>query len=55
MIPGIIIAGTSSGSGKTTIATGIMAALSQDHTVQAFKVGPDFIDPTHHTAITNRA
>ena len=55
MIPGIIIAGTSSGSGKTTIATGIMAALSQEHTVQAFKVGPDFIDPTHHTAITNRA
>ncbi|RZN15391.1 MAG: hydrogenobyrinic acid a,c-diamide synthase (glutamine-hydrolyzing) [Methanosarcinales archaeon] len=55
MIPGIIIAGTSSGSGKTTIATGIMAALSQDYTVQAFKVGPDFIDPTHHTAITNRA
>jgi len=55
MIPGIIIAGTSSGSGKTTIATGIMAALSQKYTVQAFKVGPDFIDPTHHTAITNRA
>jgi cobyrinic acid a,c-diamide synthase len=53
--PRIVIAGTHSGCGKTTIASGIMGALTARHmTVQPFKVGPDFIDPSHHTHICGR-
>ena len=52
---GFVIAGTGSGSGKTTICLGIMAWLSQlDYTVAPFKVGPDFIDPGHHTTLTGK-
>ncbi len=55
MIPRIVIAGTHSGCGKTTVATGIMEALTaRGMTVQPFKVGPDFIDPSHHTRICSR-
>ncbi|MFP4445164.1 MAG: cobyrinate a,c-diamide synthase [Desulfosudaceae bacterium] len=50
---GYIIAGPASGSGKTTFTLGLMAWLQkQGYAVAPFKVGPDFIDPGHHTRIT---
>ena len=52
---GVIIAGTHSGSGKTTITLGILAALNRKgHKVQPFKTGPDFIDSGLHKLVTGR-
>jgi len=53
VIKGLVIAATKSGSGKTTITLGLLAAFVQRGLkVAPFKVGPDFIDPGHHAAIT---
>lgn len=52
--PRFVLAAPSSGSGKTTLATGLMSAFAERMTVQAYKVGPDYIDPGYHTAATGR-
>ena len=53
--PRLVIAGTHSGIGKTTVTLAILAALkARGRQVQAFKAGPDFIDPSHHAAVTGR-
>lgn len=52
---GVLIAGTHSGCGKTTVSIGIMAALSARGIVLApFKAGPDYIDPGFHAYVTGQ-
>src|ERR1700730_4390328 len=53
--PRLVVGGTHSGVGKTTVATGLVAALRlAGHRPAAAKVGPDFIDPGYHALASGR-
>ncbi len=51
----VVIAGERSGVGKTTVTLALLSFLCrQGHSVQSFKVGPDYIDPMFHQHVTGR-
>lgn len=53
--PRVVIAGTHSGAGKTSVVTGVLAALAKaGREVAPFKVGPDYIDPAFHAHVTGK-
>lgn len=51
-LPRLVVAGTHSSVGKTSVVLGLITALRrQGRVVSPFKVGPDFVDPAFHARV----